>query len=135
MIRLAARGRKPEAGSPFLSSHRERTPGFFALRHDLGFQRGRRRHGRLGQSDALADALLHSQRGGAFIARRDVRDDLGSLGRIERAQRQGRQAAADLVVCHGSALRNVPIALRKRVFTVPSGMPVRSAISVWVRPS
>ena len=70
---------------------------------------------------------------------RQVRLERALLGRIERVERVGRQQLVELVVGRrlvvmSAAPRKVAIAVRRRVFTVPSGTPVRSAISECVRP-
>ena len=80
-------------------------------------------------------------------ARREVRPHGLRLGGLERAEHEGPTHLDDLVVGqHGCLIRpaheDPPSRSRRmvsrpsriRLLTVPSGVPVRSAISCWVNP-
>ena len=77
-------------------------------------------------------------------ARRQVSADRGHLVLVERAQHERRRQVDDLVVAefggttrvgHGDNTRRIARRPRRiRLLTVPSGVPVRSAISTWVSP-
>ena len=98
-------------------------------------RRGGRRHWRRIEADLLDHALERRELGRALGARGHMRGDFAVFVRIECAQRKRRQQFPQLLVCHASELRKVPMAFRSLVFTVPSGIPVRAAISVCVSPS
>ena len=72
--------------------------------------------------------------------RRQMRLERLLLGGVESPQRVSRHQVVELLVWRrhrhvASAVRRADMAARRRVFTVPRGTPVRSAISECVRPS
>jgi len=106
---------------------------------------------RRGGEGQLAHRVL--QRGELALADRtgrDVRHHRAALGRIQCVERQRFERLACLFVRHAVAhpdpppspslpstcswLRSFCKASRILVFTVPSGCPVRSAISDWLKP-
>ncbi len=75
---------------------------------------------------------------GTLIARGKVGADRdGFIGRQDAHLEQSEIVFRNVLKRHHAdiTLRRVVTALRILVLTVPSGRPVRSAISVWVRPS
>ena len=83
---------------------------------------------------------MRGELGGARGAPRDMRLDLARFGVVERAERERGELLGrvtfdvDGLVAHeppssASRSRSFAIASRTRLFTVPSGVPVRSAIS------
>ncbi len=88
------------------------------------------------QSDAGDDASQFRELGLTAGTRRQVRFERPGFGRIERVDGVRRDGVFEFFVGHHPiAFRSAIIALRIRVLIVPSGTPVRAAISECVRPS
>ena len=101
---------------------------------------------RHGQRDQIGDLAIRPElRSGARIGSHELLG-INRIGRAERAPRVRHQQLLALLRCHRltrsdsqlenstSDSRNFRMPRRTRVFTVPSGSPVRSAISTFVRP-
>ncbi len=100
-------------------------------------ERRRRRDRLAGHADAGDDAPQIRELGLTTGTRRQMRLERPDLGRIERVNGVRRDGLFEFLVrrVHVSAPLSVIIADRMRVLTVPSGTPVRAAISECVKPS